>query len=217
MINEIFGKWTVISMVRQENHASKVCLCRCICGTERLIRPHALKSGRTRGCSKCNFTHKKSHTNVYRIWSGMLSRCNNPKVKIYHRYGGRGIKVSDDWKSFENFFRDMGDRPISMELDRINNNSDYSKENCRWVTRKQNVNNRSLIDNMPGKKFGKWLVRQRVDIENQTHWYYECICDCGYQTIISGGELRRGRTTQCKSCKNIAHIGWRERYDNARK
>ncbi len=71
----------------------------------------------------------------------MICRCTNPKDSAYKNYGGRGVKVCKRWLKFENFIEDMGDRPGSKHLDRINNDGDYKKSNCRWVTRKENNNN----------------------------------------------------------------------------
>lgn len=81
----------------------------------------------------------------YSIWKQMIYRCTKPSDKFYHRYGGRGISVCESWlNSFQNFISDMGERPSGHELDRINNDMGYFKENCRWATRKQQIMNRCL-------------------------------------------------------------------------
>lgn len=74
----------------------------------------------------------------------MKTRCYNKKYPQYKDYGGRGIKVCDRWlgtNGFKNFFSDMGERPLKCSLDRINNELGYSKNNCRWATRKMQSNN----------------------------------------------------------------------------
>lgn len=72
----------------------------------------------------------------------MLSRCRNPKHVGYKYYGGRGIKVCERWLKFENFLADMGERPLGLMIDRIDNDGDYDKSNCRWVTAIEQLNNR---------------------------------------------------------------------------
>ena len=79
---------------------------------------------------------------IYRVWQTMRDRCYREGNKDYKHYGGRGIYVCDRWQKFENFFEDMGDRPEGTELDRIDNNGPYCKENCRWITHQKNCNNR---------------------------------------------------------------------------
>jgi hypothetical protein len=89
------------------------------------------------------------NTKIYKVWSAMLDRCNNPGATSYKWYGKRGIKVCDFWHKFENFYKDMGERPFEgATLDRINNDKDYEKSNCRWVTHQENCQNRR-------KKFAK--------------------------------------------------------------
>lgn len=88
--------------------------------------------------------HGMEGSTEYATWLGMKGRCYNKNNHKYHRYGARGIYVCDEWKnSFSKFFADMGPRPPGLQLDRINNDGPYSKENCRWVTREENSRNRS--------------------------------------------------------------------------
>ena len=82
----------------------------------------------------------------------MKQRCYNPNYDYYSAYGGRGIKVCDEWKNdFTQFYKDMGDVPFKgAELDRIDNDDDYKPSNCRWVTHKDNTNNRRVYENKTG-------------------------------------------------------------------
>lgn len=92
--------------------------------------------------------HKLSETRQYRIWEQMKQRCTNLKSPNYKNYGGRGIKISKSWlNSFNAFWKDMNKGyNDNLTLDRINNDGNYSKSNCRWATRhEQSKNNRRNI------------------------------------------------------------------------
>ena len=71
---------------------------------------------------------------TYASWDNMIQRCTNPKKERYKNYGGRGIKICEEWFTFKNFLTDMGPRPSGKTLDRKNNSGNYTKNNCRWAT-----------------------------------------------------------------------------------
>jgi len=79
----------------------------------------------------------------YTSWCAMKNRCNNPNSTHYERYGGRGIEYDPSWNDFSVFLQDMGRKPdLKTELERVDNDKNYCKENCRWATRKEQTRNR---------------------------------------------------------------------------
>lgn len=92
---------------------------------------------------------------MYEIWKAMRQRCNNPKNKNYHQYGGRGIKVCARWDCFVAFAADMGERPEGMTIERIDGAKGYEPSNCRWATWDEQRKNKTSW-----KKLGPSEVRQ---------------------------------------------------------
>ena len=98
-------------------------------------------------------THGRTGTPTYRAWIGMRQRCHNPNAANYPDYGGRGIRVCERWlKSFENFLADMGEKPSSRHsIGRVNNDGDYTPENCCWQSVEEQLANRRPYRNHGGR------------------------------------------------------------------
>lgn len=101
----------------------------------------------------------RNRLKAYRTWAKMKHRCTNPNSPKWHRYGGRGIGYHPDWEKFENFLRDMGEPDdLELQLDRIDNDKDYGPDNCRWASRKVQMNNFSLNVNVTYRGVTKTLT-----------------------------------------------------------
>lgn len=143
-----FGRLTLISYSHKDKYSKPYWKCKCECENEVTVRYASIKYGITKSCgclqrqnSKGRPTHNLFHSSIYDTWTSMIQRCTNPKNDRFSDYGGRGITVCDEWLNIENFYKDMGDKPKGMSLDRKDNDKGYCKENCRWATPKEQQNN----------------------------------------------------------------------------
>lgn len=142
-----YGKLTAIKFSHKDKRNQQFWLFKCDCGNEKIICIGHVKSGNTKSCGCLRIERKTKHkmygTRIYKSWMSMKERCLNKNRKDYKDYGGRGIIICERWvNSFENFYKDMGNRIEGLSLDRIDNNKGYYKENCRWATLKEQNNNK---------------------------------------------------------------------------
>lgn len=149
-----FGRLTVIVPNTKKTGYIYSSLCVCECGNKKNIRNALLINGGTKSCgclnkelsSIRNRKHGLALDKIYTVWVNMTQRCNNPKSTHFNHYGGRGIFVCERWLFFTNFYEDMNfEYKEELEIDRINNDDGYYKENCRWATKKQSARNRRPV------------------------------------------------------------------------
>lgn len=182
-----YGRLTIVSegpKLKYEHGSIGQVWCECSCGNPELtlVRKNNLISGNTTSCGctgeESRKTHGLSNSRTYQIHEGMLRRCRPNLAEQFPGHAGKGIKVCKEWDpklggSFENFYRDMGEVPDGMSLDRIDFNGDYCKENCRWASNSVQGYNKGLDpNNTSGKsgvsfytKQGKWSAE--IHVENQ--------------------------------------------------
>lgn len=151
---EPFGRLKVIRQHPERRHGHVRWVCKCLCGNEVIVSGASLTSGNTTscGCVHSELLAKRNHdearhgmsgTPEYNTWATMIDRCHNPLSAAYKRYGGRGITVTPVWRCFEIFYRDMGPRPKGRSIERVDNDLGYTKENCKWGTRREQSQNQS--------------------------------------------------------------------------
>lgn len=153
LTGQILGHLRVLSRSNRRKNTQICWNCVCVCGEHVLVRGYTLRHGRTKscGCKRAEKTHRlrgcdgRSGHPLYNVWSSMRKRCSNSNHKSWARYGGRGIKVCKTWQNSKTFiaWALAHGWQQGLQLDRRNNDGNYSPQNCRFVTAKTNAQNRS--------------------------------------------------------------------------
>ncbi len=169
-----FNHWTVIKEIKGK--FGRRFLCRNLEGIEKGVNLCHLKSGASKGyCRKgkyaSGYKHGMSKTRIWVVWQGIIRRCTNPKEISYKHYGGRGIGFCEKWKTFEGFYEDMKEGYTDeMTIERIDNDGNYCKENCTWITKGEQSFNKqnTIIIEYEGKEYKLWELARMCGIKYGT-------------------------------------------------
>ena len=200
LTNKTFGRLTVLKESDTRSKQGYVqWVCRCECGNTIIVSSYSLTSGNTKSCgclqkeivtnrnmSRSRYSSVDRQTRLYKIWKGMHARTSYESQASYRDYGARGIKVCDDWADDYTKFRDWAldhGYDDNLTIDRVDVNDDYTPDNCKWSTRKeQNNNQRSNIQltyNGETHTAAQWA--EMIGVSK----------DCIYKRIQKGYEIER--------------------------
>lgn len=148
---EKYGRWTIFKEVPRRGRSSRHFICRCDCGTERIVSLSHLRMGKSKSCgcfrrertSEVRSTHGMSRTRLFSIWNDMVRRCSDKSRKSYKDYGGRGISICDEWLDFKTFMEWALENGYQQNLtiERMDNDGDYCAGNCTWIPKERQSTN----------------------------------------------------------------------------
>jgi len=190
-----FGRWLVVKENGRSKWRDVLWECECECGATSLLKSCELRSGNTKSCGclkkELMTKHGMVGTPTYETWHAMIQRCTNKNNIHYSYYGGRGITVCKAWLKFENFFKDMGERPDRLTIERLKNNLGYSKENCCWASRsEQRRNQRIRSDNTSGVIGVSW-VKERKKYNAKIQIKHKTINLGSFDSLEQATEIRK--------------------------
>jgi len=170
-----FGKLTAIKPIRSSKLGKSIWLFDCDCGNQKEVFAVNVRNGHTKSCGCIRKIHPNGtihggvNTRIYNLFATMKARCNNVNSQAYKDYGGRGIKICDEWNTFVSFRRWALENGYAddLSIDRINNDGDYEPSNCRWATRKEQSRNtrRNIFVEIEGniKSLSEWCEILKVN------------------------------------------------------
>jgi hypothetical protein len=197
LVGQQFGFLTVEKLI-QRNPSKWQCLCKC--GIRKTFFAGNLRAGYSTSCGcyhrQVVSIHGQWKTQTYSSWQHMIDRCTNPNHDSYPHYGGRGIKVTEAWRDFREFWADMGDCPPSGSIERGDVDGDYCKENCTWIPSKDQRKNtrRTLLVCIDG-----------VDMCMKDACTKKGLTAGQYRAVIA--RMSRGRSAQEAFDSYIARLG----------
>lgn len=190
-VGDRVGRWKIVAGPRKEVRVTEgstnyltVFDCVCECGASRAVRAAKLaRNSRSCGCLKRDALRGKrrhghcardNRSRLYGVWSGMLQRTTNPNHRNFHLYGGKGIKVCDEWRDFDAFRRwaESEGFGAGLQIDRIDSRKNYEPSNCRWVSTFTQSRNKSSVHKISA--FGEtrcaadWAADNRCHVAAQT-------------------------------------------------
>ena len=188
LIGKRFGRLTVLSFdhmkkVKNSHRTKSYWLCQCDCGNKKVVRSDCLTTGNTKSCGCLNkdrsnqITHGMSRTKLYHVYYGIIERCYNEKCDSYKHYGGRGIRVCEEWRNdflmFNAWAKESGyEEGLTIEREDVNGN--YEPSNCKWITQAEQANNTrcTVLLTHEGKTMNLNQWAKHLGINKNTFWRY---------------------------------------------
>ena len=204
-----FNRLTVIKRAENNKYNRAQWLCKCDCGNTIVVSGNALLKSNTKSCgclNKENYRksnnkkHGMSETRLFHCWTAMKARCRDKNLKAYKNYGGRGIKVCDEWEhdftAFYNWSMDNGYKD-DLTIDRKDVNGNYCPENCRWITKEEQARNKR--------------TNRYIEYNGETKTIAEWARIAGIERSVLRGRIDRGWTMK-KAMSTPSGSSWRNRY-----